>query len=70
LAVGSVVDVWSVFYIRFQEAYKMKMYWKGHGLIDHGDYYVIWTRYEKRESMMYQIRSRRTGKTILAIEVF
>jgi hypothetical protein len=48
----------------------MKMNWNGHGLIYHGDYYLIWTRYIKRESMMYQIRSKRTGKTILCIEVF
>jgi len=48
----------------------MKIYWKGSGLKTHGNYYVIWTRNPKRESMMYQVRSRITGRTLVCIEVF
>ena len=48
----------------------MKIYWKGHGCVKHGNYYLIWGRNPRRESMLYQVRSSITGRTLLCIEVF
>jgi len=62
----------------------MKLNWQGSGLITHDMYYLLWARKAFRkvtpgnclipsdlsfESMLYQIHSRATGRTILALEV-
>lgn len=49
----------------------MSLHWKGHGQVSHGGYYQLsWHWSEKRNSIVYTVRSFLTGRVLLRREIF